>query len=277
MILVDGPNFIWRAAFAGGALESKGRPSAALHVGLSMLAAMHGLFTPQRLVFLWDGRQSWRRKLYPEYKANRKDDALVNREAVFAQITVFQSILTCAGMMQVYVDDLEADDLAGLLVKSFTVRPIVLLSSDKDWFQLLEVDVTQVRGWSGSKLDVWTADRVLKEKGIPVSQWAQFLALVGDKVDNIPNAGRGIGEVKARRIVQGLDILPEPYTKQYEFNLKLTTIHTQVHQCGLKRSDFKCSAQTTEAWDRLEKLLLDYELYSVWKERRKIRDMGGWR
>ena len=275
MILVDGSNFLWRAHFAGRTLSSKGRLSGALHIGLGMLADFPKNFKPQRVIFLWDGKKSWRKKLEPSYKANRKDST--ERAAVHRQIDVFRDLLQAIGVTQVTADSMEADDLIGMLTKILLARKIetTIVSSDKDLFQLLQNGVLQVRGWTGKKLDIWTRERVEFKYGVKVKDWARYLALIGDKIDNIPNACRGMGPVRAREVLNGGKGLTTEASIQYGKNLMLTTLKRDFKESGLSVDDLKVH-ERGDGWSRLENVLEDYELVQLRNDRRAIYQIGGW-
>ena len=280
-LLVDAQNWIWRAAFAGRNLSSRGRPTGALHVGLSMLATLPDLFEPQRVVFLWDSRNSWRKKILPEYKANRTGQS-EERKAVYPQIDTFREVLGHIGIFQLEVDTLEADDLIGIFTTALvrTGRAVTIVSSDKDFFQLLASPlVTQVRGWKGKKkLDKWDGDRVLKELHIPANKWAEYLALVGDKVDNIPSVRRGMGPVTGVKLFQGAGIksLPKDEYNTWERNLKVTRVLRSWEESGLPKQCLIRPHRSSAGWEQLEKIMTEYELTQLWGDRRKLWDVGGW-
>lgn len=77
MIILDGPNLTYRAHSANPGPSWNGMATGALHTGLTMLAALPRVIERQQLVVAWDGRNSWRKQILPEYKANR----VANEEA----------------------------------------------------------------------------------------------------------------------------------------------------------------------------------------------------
>lgn len=278
MILCDANNWMFRSHFAAPKLSSHGVLTGALHVGLSMLAALPNLFEPEQVMFLWDGRHSFRKNIMPTYKANRGDGNSEERQQVFKQMTVFSELLTAIGVGQLKADHLEADDLAGiittLLISKF--RKVTLISSDKDWFQQLGPGVVQIRGWKGTRLDKWTTDTVQQKFHVGPKQWAEYLALVGDKSDNIPNAYRGCGPVAAVKILQGKIPLPESARKQYELNLRVTRIRTQFQGSGIGRLDLSCPSRSESGKATVEDILSEYELFKLWGEKDRLWAIGGW-
>lgn len=232
---------------------------------------------PNKVIFLWDGPRSWRKEIYPAYKGTRHNPSN-DRELVHKQIPIFKSVLHAIGITQIEVEHLEADDLAGIMVeqlKQFSGRTQTLISSDKDWLSLLRENVVQLRGWKGKKCDWWTADRVLKEYGVEPKDIPRYLALVGDTTDNIPNVSRGTGPVKALKIFWNKLQMTPAEQKQYDFNLRITTILRD--KSHVKKTDFQQgSKRTEEDWKFFEDTLIDFELFSVWGMRKQIWELGGW-
>lgn len=128
----------------------------------------------------------YRNDIYPAYKANR-DLPDENLEFQFAKC---QEVTELLGFHYLSLHDYEADDIIGTLMKRFSDnRPTVIVTRDKDLGQLLR---------EGDALWDFAADQysdratVKKKFGVEVEQLADFLALAGDSVDNIPGAP-GIG------------------------------------------------------------------------------------
>lgn len=277
MFLVDGNNWCWRAHHVSKGLSSNGKLTGVLHVGLSMLAGMHGLFEPRRVVFLWDTNPSWRVKVYPDYKGNRNTDKQDEREAVHAQMATIREVLHNLGVWQIAVPGHEADDLAGICVTGSRGKPITLISSDKDWFQLLEEGrVDQVRGWKGKNLDRVTAADVLKKHDVPVEQWAAYLALVGDPGDNIPNIRKGVGPVMAKKILAGKVDMTMSERLQYDRNLQLTMVLRKANGWTVAQV-LDTGERSSSSFNKVERILHQYELYSVFQNRRALWEVGGWR
>lgn len=274
MIIIDGNNWCWRANWVGRDLTSKGRRTGVLHVGFSMLQAMGELFPPQRVMFLWDSKNSWRKKLYPEYKANREVDPerVKERGEVYKQIALFRQVTQAIGITQVEQDGLEADDLAGIIASTCqkSGRPLIMISSDKDWYQLLNENNKIVKGWTGKKLEEVTKTHVLEKYGVPPVDWPKYQALLGESGDNIPKVRRGIGPVTALKMLTlGIELSKEELV-QYEFNLQLTTLRTTGSLV------YKWPEQTTEGWKFLEAILENYDLSELWTSRGRLWAIGKW-
>lgn len=273
MILVDANNFSWRAYFAASNLRSDtGFPTGLLHIGLSMLATFRERFDPQLIVFLWDGRNPWKKKKFEEYKATRFRDESIRKE-VYCQIDIFQKLLTAIGVPQIQEDGYEADDLAGLFVGANPNKKIILVSGDADWLQLLTKNVTIIRQWSDRTVKVTTRKMVRKQFGVRTCDFARYQALVGDKGDNIPKVRKFMRTAHiVDHINEGFDLkLTSQETARLCRNLELTTIRTQG-----KCPEIVIPIQTKKGRIILEQTMKKYQLISVWSSRHKILEVGKW-
>lgn len=136
----------------------------------------------------------YRNKIYPEYKANRD---LPDANLEF-QLKKCQEATRLLGFHNLSLHDYEADDIIGTLqAKLAGDRPVVILTRDKDLGQLLRADDLL---WDFSADDYQGPDAVREKFGVEAHQIADFLALAGDSVDNIPGAP-GIGAKSAATIL----------------------------------------------------------------------------
>lgn len=146
----------------------------------------------QQLV-LWDGKAEWRKALHPDYKANRKakdEKQEAHKEAYKAQSPFVRKALQLLGIRQMLVTSLEADDMAGILVKR-AAGNIVLVSGDRDWLQLVRPNVM----WFDPIRDYKVGHGNFTEFTgyFTPREFLEGKALMGDTSDNIPGVG-GIGE-----------------------------------------------------------------------------------
>jgi DNA polymerase-1 len=141
---------------------------------------------------------TFRDSLYADYKANRPsmpDDLRVQVEPLHAAVKALGYPLLC-------VDNVEADDVIGTLARSSAAadRPVVISTGDKDMAQLVDGHITLVNTMTGSVLDI----AGVKEKfGVGPEHIIDYLALMGDKVDNIPGVP-GVGEKTAVGLLVGV-------------------------------------------------------------------------
>lgn len=283
MLILDANNWLWRSHWGSAELEADGQLTGAIHTGLNSLARLPSLFPRQGLVLAWDGANVWRKEVMPEYKANRRRTAEEQSlaDAIYAEADILRDILCQIGVTQVRADTLEADDWAGILTERAKLREgcdVTLLSSDKDWFQLLGPGVKQVKAWTGGEFDIWDAERVEREHGVAPERWAEFLALTGDSVDNIPKVRRGLGPKRgAAMLAKGLD-LTEEETLQYGLNLRVTGVLRELPESMDWRAyTIRSDDPAEERWERFSVLLETYQLYALYAVRSDLWALGGWR
>lgn len=279
VILIDGPNFCYRAHFVGKNLSSRGRPTGVLHVTLSMMASFGDIVQPAPIFFLWDAGPLWRKKVMAEYKAHRNHES-EDSLAVYQQIPILQNFLHAMGVTQVQVPTLEADDLAGIFTKEALKRnrSVVLASGDRDWFQLLGPNVKQLRGWKGKKAEWFTSEHLVKEYGVTPELWPNYLALVGEKGDNIPKAlKRGAGEKVALKVLRGEATLNAEEQQQYDINLSVTRILTEWDRKEIQKSISRVAQRTKSDWKAMEDILSEFELFKLWGERKRLWEVGSWK
>jgi DNA polymerase-1 len=141
---------------------------------------------------------TFRDTLFADYKANRPsmpDDLRVQIEPLHASVKAMGYPLLC-------VEGVEADDVIGTLARSSAAldRPVIISTGDKDMAQLVDGHITLVNTMTGSVLDV---AGVHEKFGVGPEHIIDFLALMGDKVDNIPGVP-GVGEKTAVGLLTGI-------------------------------------------------------------------------
>jgi len=200
LVLVDGSSYLYRAFHALPPLAtSKGMPTGAVKGVLNMLKSLRRQYPDSPFAVVFDAKGgTFRDQLYAEYKANRPsmpDDLRVQVEPLHAAVRALGYPLLC-------IDNVEADDVIGTLARSSAAsdRPVVISTGDKDMAQLVDGHITLVNTMTGSVLDV----AGVKEKfGVGPEHIIDFLALMGDKVDNIPGVP-GVGEKTAQGLLTGI-------------------------------------------------------------------------
>jgi 5'-3' exonuclease len=212
VILIDVMNTVFRSHFAFQNLQNEGH-----HTGVQygVLKTIDQLRTnvSKRLVFVWDHGipvlgaerpRNWREDLVPTYKANRKRDKDLTR-IVFSQLLDLADMITCLGYTNLGIMGLEADDVIGLLSRHYD--SVAIFSTDCDYYQLLNKNVRIVVPKKDKKTYRFiTRSDVETENGISMDRWAEYLALGGDKSDNIKPM-RGMGPKTAIKLIQaGADL-----------------------------------------------------------------------
>ncbi|HSW12075.1 MAG TPA: 5'-3' exonuclease H3TH domain-containing protein [Solimonas sp.] len=143
------------------------------------------------------GGQTWRHRLYPDYKADRGPSP----EGLPELMKTLRAELEAQGLRTLSVPDIEADDAIAVLAMRWQQRSrgaMTILSTDKDLCALLSPSVSVYDHFT----NVWRdAAWVLDKFGIEPGLIQEYLALVGDKTDNIPGV-KGIGPVTAVKLLK---------------------------------------------------------------------------
>lgn len=216
LLLVDGHNLLWGAAF-GFPAEIRSHDKTRLLTGLFgffallRVAIRDDLSEPPEVIVVFDGQHggSDRKQIDPTYKAQRPTD-----EAALAPIRFLPAVqrgLTARGIAWIEIDHAEADDVIAALVHTTSdPRRVLLLSRDRDYYQLLtdRVHVLNTAMRCGHR-HLTPAEVYIRHHVTP-AQWPDYRALTGDPADNIPGV-RGIGDKTAAALLAGgltLDDLP---------------------------------------------------------------------
>ncbi len=200
LVLVDGSSYLYRAFHALPPLTtSKGMPTGAVKGVLNMLKSLRKQYPDSLFAVVFDAKGgTFRDAMFAEYKANRPsmpDDLRVQIEPLHASVKALGYPLLC-------VEGVEADDVIGTLARSSAAlgRPVIISTGDKDMAQLVDGHITLVNTMTGSVLDV---AGVHEKFGVGPEHIIDFLALMGDKVDNIPGVP-GVGEKTAVGLLTGI-------------------------------------------------------------------------
>jgi DNA polymerase-1 len=207
IILVDGSSYLYRAFHALPPLtNSAGQSTGAVKGVISMLRRMCKDYpdSPVAVVFDAPGK-TFRDEMFPEYKANRPPMPDELRE----QIEPIHEIVRAMGLPLICVAGVEADDVIGTLARQASAqqRPVIISTGDKDMAQLVDAHTTLVNTMTDTAMD---RDGVTGKFGIPPELIIDYLALTGDKVDNIPGVP-GVGDKTALGLLQGLGGLEDIY------------------------------------------------------------------
>ncbi|MDH1265757.1 DNA polymerase I [Pseudomonas sp. GD03944] len=200
LVLVDGSSYLYRAFHALPPLTtSKGMPTGAVKGVLNMLKSLRKQYPNSPFAVVFDAKGgTFRDELFAEYKANRPsmpDDLRVQVDPLHASVRALGYPLLC-------VEGVEADDVIGTLARQSAAegRDVVISTGDKDMAQLVCPHVTLVNTMTGSVYDI---DGVKAKFGVGPELIIDYLALMGDKVDNIPGVP-GVGEKTALGLLVGV-------------------------------------------------------------------------
>ncbi|WP_274968248.1 DNA polymerase I [Succinimonas amylolytica] len=202
IILVDGNNFLYRAYYStirAGMTNSNKEPTGAVRVYINMLNKLLKKYPGASLAVVFDAHgPSFRKELYPEYKATRKpmpDD-------LKKQLPWIRRYIEASGYPLIEVPGVEADDVLGSYAVSAEEQGISLIieSGDKDLAQLVARNVRIEDTMNGVVLD---RSGVIEKFGVPPELIRDFLTLKGDKVDNVPGM-TGIGDKSAQAVLNSI-------------------------------------------------------------------------
>jgi DNA polymerase I len=191
LLIVDGHAYAYRAFYAIRELHSPtGKPTNAIYGFIKMLAKMRATIKPTHLIAVWDGGLSAERMAaLPGYKAQRPEMP----DDLKPQMDEIVGYLKAAGIASFCRAGVEADDYIACLSRhaSDAGMAVVVASSDKDFMQLVSPQVGLLNPNDKSET-VWTREHVRVKTGVEPAQIVDWLALMGDSVDNIPGV-RGVG------------------------------------------------------------------------------------
>lgn len=208
LVLVDGSSYLYRAYHALPPLtNSKGQPTGAVKGVVNMMRRLLKDYPLSPIAVIFDAKgKTFRDDMYAEYKANRPpmpDD-------LRPQVQPIHDIVQAMGLPLFVIDGVEADDVIGTLARQATEQqmPVIISTGDKDMAQLVNEHVTLVNTMTETVLDI---PGVNAKYGFGPELMIDYLALMGDKVDNIPGVP-GVGEKTAQGLIQGLGGLDAIYS-----------------------------------------------------------------
>jgi DNA polymerase-1 len=207
LVLVDGSSYVYRAFHALPMLKtSGGQHTGAIRGVISMLRRLVADYPDSPVAVVFDAKgKTFRDDIFAAYKAHRP----AMPEELREQIEPIHEIVKAMGLPFICEPGVEADDVIGTLARLATEqgRRVIISTGDKDMAQLVNGHTTLVNTMTDTVLD----EAGVQEKfGIPPALIIDLLALMGDKVDNIPGVP-GVGEKTALGLLQGLGGLDAIY------------------------------------------------------------------
>ncbi len=202
VVLVDGSSYLYRAFFASQQADlrtAEGKPTGAIRVVTSMMRSLLKSYPDSPVAVIFDAKgKTFRDEIYAEYKSHRPPMPDDLRE----QVEPIHEIIKAMGIPLFVEDGVEADDVIGTLARQAEAadRSVVISTGDKDMAQLVDERVTLINTMNDTLMD---PQGVQEKFGIPPELIIDFLALMGDKVDNIPGVP-GVGEKTALALLQGI-------------------------------------------------------------------------
>jgi 5'-3' exonuclease len=226
VLIVDALNTFMRSYSAIPTLDDDGRHIGGMAGFMKSLGFAVRSFKPTRVVLIFDGKggSQRRRKIYKEYKANRKPPTRLNRQYDMTtdeqerdnmkwQLVSLIELVECLPVSILALDNIEADDAIAYLSELVTNNggTSIIYSTDKDFLQMVNENVKLYNPVKKKTFDVNT---VLETYGVHPNNFVFYRSLLGDKSDNIAGI-KGAGDKTVRKI------LPELSDPTIEVNLKL--------------------------------------------------------
>jgi DNA polymerase I len=189
LILVDGSSYLFRAyhvPYLQALSTSDGHPTGAITGVLNMIKSLEKDYPNANVVVVFDAKgKTFRNELYTEYKAHRPPMP----EDLRCQIAPLHDIINAMGLPLLVIEGVEADDVIGTLAHQATQIGLetVISTGDKDMAQLVSPHVRLINTMTNTVHD---EQGVVAKFGVKPEQIIDYLALMGDKVDNIPGVDK---------------------------------------------------------------------------------------
>ncbi len=275
LILIDGSGFVFRAYYALPRLTTrKGLPTHAVYGFIQMIRKLLDEFDYDYIAVAFDAKgPTYRHKIFEDYKISRPPKP----PELDMQWPWIQKVCEALGIPIIEIQGFEADDIIASLARKASKENInvIIVTSDKDMFQLLDGHIKIFRPMKEKLYDRKTFEN---EYGFQPDLMKDYLALVGDKIDDIPGV-KGIGDKTARNLIQKygnlqsiykhLDELKPAIRKKLEAHRKEADLSLQLVELSnipeldiplenLKRKNPNIS--------ELRSLFQELEFYSLLKE-----------
>ena len=279
LLIVDGHAYAYRAFHAIRALRSpSGRPTNAIYGFIKMLAKMRATLVPTHLLVVWDGGLSAERtRALPDYKAQRPEMPVDLAE----QLDEIMAYLKAAGIAAFCEDGVEADDYIACIARR-AVREgaeVVIASSDKDFMQLVGSDIGLFNPNDKSET-VWGAEQVRVKSGVEPGQIVDWLALMGDAVDNIPGVP-GVGTKTAADLLHQFGSVEQLFARlddvksdrlRIALQAAVETVRRNLELVRLK-DDLPCSLELDDLGEQPVDVESLRELYQRWGFRSLLAEL----
>ena len=200
LVLIDGNSLLNRAYYATRPLSTRdGTPTNAVFGFTKLLLKIIQDISPDKLIVAFDLKEpTFRHKMYKEYKATRKPMP----EDLVVQVGMIKELLRSMGIAMCEKGGFEADDIIGTLSHKFPNTKSIIITGDKDSYQLVDecTDVYMTKTGVSDLLKL-NAKNFEESIGYAPARVVDMKALMGDASDNIPGVA-GIGEKTARSLVE---------------------------------------------------------------------------
>lgn len=218
-LILDGNNLLFRAFYALPQLTNfEGVYSNGVFGFTNMLIKLIKEENPEYIAVAFDGpKKTFRHEKFPEYKGTRKPAP----EELLSQFPILKDLLQKMNITIIEGDGFEADDIIGTLSKKFTETENIIVSADRDAFQLLNDNTSILLPKKGiSESILLTKDNLKEYYGVNPDQVIDLKSLMGDSSDNIPGVG-GVGEKTALDLITRFTSLDGVYANLDQLKGKL--------------------------------------------------------
>jgi DNA polymerase-1 len=284
LFLLDAYALIFRAYYAfihRPITTSKGFDTSAIFGFTKSLQEVLKKEQPSHIAVVFDPpKGSFRRRVYPEYKATR----LETPESIIVAVPAIKEILKAYNIATVEITDYEADDVIGTVAKRAEKEgyTVFMVTPDKDYGQLVSDNIFIYKPKrSGNEVEILGREAICEQYGIQrPEQVIDVLALWGDSVDNVPGAP-GIGEKTAKKLIGEYGSVDEIYRHLDELKGKQKeSLELNEKQVRLSRELVTIVIDVPYEWndevlklkeadvERLKELFAEYEFFSM------IRELG---
>lgn len=278
LFIIDGSSYIFRAFYGIPHLSnSSGKPTNAVYGFLKMIKNTLLTYKPEYIVITLDSKEeTFRKKRYPQYKANRESMP----EELSIQVPYIYQLIEALNIPCIRIPGIEADDIIATLKEKASNKDyrVTIISGDKDLMQLVD-DKTIVLDTMKNK--IYNEQGVIAKLGVAPKYVVDALSLMGDTSDNIPGV-RGIGAKGAAKLVNEYGSLEDIYSniesiknkKQHDALIQYKEDAFLAKELiNLKKDidlDFTEDNFTVRQYDneKLIKLLKEMEFFS------ELRDLG---
>jgi DNA polymerase I len=280
LLIVDGHAYAYRAFHAIRELTGPdGHPTNAIYGFIKMLEKLRANLQPSHCLVVWDGGLSTvRQALCPEYKAQRP----AMPESLAGQLDALVEYLAAVKVASCCRTGVEADDLIASVANQVAANgvDVVIASSDKDFMQLVSARIGLVNP-NDKTGAIWTREQVLAKAGVEPGQIVDWLALMGDAVDNISGVP-GVGPKTAADLLNRFGSLSEILNHLDEVKSERLRLLLQESASVLRRNVQMIQLHDVDAglsWEQLAVRSPDVQklkdLYQRWGFREMMRSLAG--
>jgi DNA polymerase-1 len=279
LILVDGSSYLFRAyhvPYLQALSTASGQPTGAITGVLNMIGSLKKDYPNGNVVVIFDAKgKTFRNDLYPEYKANRPPMP----DELRSQIAPLHQIISAMGLPLLVVPGVEADDVIGTLAQQASEKGIetVISTGDKDMAQLVTPHVRLINTMTAVELD---EAGVTEKFGVRPDQIIDYLALMGDKVDNIPGVVK-CGPKTAVKWLTEHDTLDNVIANADKVKGKIgENLRDALEQLPLsyQLATIKCDVELEQTVEKLRPIEPDVEaltaLYQEFELKRLLADLN---